>query len=158
MDIDQIIPEQVWHTLEYRLSDRTHRDLRIQTEECVKFLTITSGHKLGAFVPIVREIDEIWHELILQTRFYMDFCASLPGGNYIHHETIPFDEYRNRGELVGKGSRTLIAEEFANWIGYYISGFGPFDEERAAYWSICQYLRDTFGLTLEQINQVGGRQ
>ncbi|QTR04077.1 hypothetical protein J7S33_03550, partial [Saccharothrix algeriensis] len=76
--IEDYIPEAVYETLRKRLPGRSSAELRLQTEECLKFLVIASEAD-PLFIPMTREVDEVWHELILQTHFYAELCARLPG-------------------------------------------------------------------------------
>ncbi|MDQ3787965.1 MAG: hypothetical protein M3422_12050 [Actinomycetota bacterium] len=143
--IEHYIPGPVYATLGHRLPDRDPRDLRVQTEECLKFLTIASeGEPL--FIPMTREVDEVWHELILQTYFYGELCERLPGGRFIHHQSIELAEY-----VAGPANPNLL-DELLFWLPAYVSRFGDFEPERARYWSVVQYLRDVHGVSLDAVN------
>ncbi|QMU78324.1 hypothetical protein GXW83_24060 [Streptacidiphilus sp. PB12-B1b] len=148
--IEDYLQPQVVATLRANLSDRSDDELAVQTEECLKFLLIMSGRSRG-FIPLTSEVDEVWHELILQTMEYAELCDSLPGRKFIHHQSLAFTDYaaeRSEGEIV---------DEFLSWIPAYVSRFGPFTPERAKYWSFCAYLTDSLGLGLQQLNEIGAR-
>lgn len=146
--IEEYVPLVTYQVLQTNLSNRTERALAVQTEECLKFLIIQSNRNCG-FIPVTHSVDEVWHELILQTRFYANLCASLPGGRFLHHESMTAGQY-----VASRGSHVLI-DEFLSWIPQYVTRFGPFTPERATYWSVCNYLINRHSLTLKQINLAG---
>ncbi|MDT0310440.1 hypothetical protein RM780_26340 [Streptomyces sp. DSM 44917] len=128
--------------------ERDEEELRIQMEECLKYLIIMSERD-GGFIPLTDEVDEVWHEMILQTYDYAKLCDSLPGHKFVHHRSMSFNDYQ------GIRSQSEIIDEFLGWIPPYVQKFGPFVPERARYWSICQFLTERLGITLDQINAAG---
>jgi hypothetical protein len=80
--------------------------------ECLKYLYISSVYG-GGFIPVSLEIDEVWHKMILQTRYCAKLCEDLPGRRFIHHETLPFAVYS------GDRDDTDVVEAFARWIPLY---------------------------------------
>ncbi|SES30576.1 hypothetical protein SAMN05216188_13188 [Lentzea xinjiangensis] len=147
-DVEHYVPAAVREVLGQRLPGRSPEDLRTQTEECLKFLIIASGSE-PMFIPLTREVDEVWHELILQTHFYAELCRALPGGAFIHHQTLGIGDYAS-----GATNPDLL-DEYMFWIPAYVSRFGEYTEERARYWSVVQYLRDKHGIPLDAINAAG---
>jgi len=120
-----------------------------QIVEVLKYLTILSEGSSGRFIPLTREADEVWHEMIVQTQLYFDLCASLPGGRYIHHESIGMDGFAER---IG---RREAVEQFVAWVPDYTSRFGPFTEDTASHWAVVQFLREEVGLSLDEVNALG---
>ncbi|WP_049797306.1 hypothetical protein [Kribbella flavida] len=61
-------------------------------KECLRFLVIASeaGQR---FFPLSKAVDEVWHELITETRDYQQLCAELPTGRFLHHAGITLSEY-----------------------------------------------------------------
>ncbi len=58
------------------------------------------------------EIDDAWHEMILFTRFYQDFCGFL-GGGFLHHDPdveTPVEE--SSGEQLYDLTQRWYEEEF----------------------------------------------
>lgn len=53
-------------------------------EETIKFLVLASEVRAPACTPSTR-VDLVWHEFILFTRLYADFCQQ-HFGKFIHHE------------------------------------------------------------------------
>lgn len=80
--------------------------------ECLKFLKLCASTPDTDFVPS-RLVDEGWHEFVLCTREYMEFCQTECGG-YIHHDPTDgpdVDAYeRTRQALLAKDGR--INERF----------------------------------------------
>jgi hypothetical protein len=131
--------------------DRSPADLEVQVEECLKFLYIASMSN-GVFIPLTKEVDEIWHEMILQTKFYQELCTSLPGSRFIHHESIGLTGY---ADIVGSGESV---KKFLEWLPKYAEHFGMFTERTAPYWVIVQFLQRELGMTLQEINEIGHRE
>ncbi|ADB33574.1 hypothetical protein Kfla_4554 [Kribbella flavida DSM 17836] len=140
--------DQALRVVRPRLPDRPDDELTIQVEECLRFLVIASeaGQK---FFPLSKEVDEVWHELITETRDYQELCAALPTGRFLHHSGITLSEY-----AVLHDRRAVVSEMLA-WIPTYVSRFGEFTPNRARHWVICTFLQEELGMTLAEINQLG---
>ncbi|NKY99209.1 hypothetical protein [Nocardiopsis alborubida] len=141
------IPDEYRELVVEHFEDRSREEVQRQIDECLKFLHIVSVNK-GRFIPLTREADEVWHEMIVQTKFYMDLCESLPGKRYIHHQSVGFAEY---GERIGKHK---AVSQFLEWVPDYLETFGEFTPETAKDWAVVQFLQREFNLTLEQINNL----
>ncbi|MET9064014.1 hypothetical protein [Streptosporangium sandarakinum] len=151
IDLKKLITPRMQEIIEEDLPDRSQQDLEIQVEECLKFLYIASMSN-GVFIPLTKEVDEIWHEMILQTKFYQELCASLPGQRFIHHESIGLTGYAG---IVGSGESV---KKFLEWLPKYMEHFGEFNERTAPYWVIVQFLRREIGMSLQEINELGRRE
>ncbi|MBT2504239.1 hypothetical protein [Curtobacterium sp. ISL-83] len=116
--------------------------------ECLKYLAIMSG-TTGRRIVVTPDVDEVWHEFIVQTRAYGALCSDLPGKRFIHHESISPDAYATR---IGD---TEFVDEFLRWVPDYVHSFGPFTEERARHWTVTEFLRSELGMTLADINAAG---
>ncbi len=131
-----------------RIEGRSDQLLELQIRETLRFLSITSLTS-GRRLPITPDVDIVWHELILQTVSYHQLCMSLPGGEFIHHESITPAEYNER---VGDDR---FVEEWVQWIPDYVQNFGPFTRESADCWNVVLFLEQQLGLSLEKINKMG---
>lgn len=131
-----------------RLPDRSDHELTLQVEECMRFLLVASetGQR---FFPLSKAVDEVWHELITETRDYQQLCAQLPRGRFLHHSGITLSEYAARHD------RRSVVKELLEWIPVYVGRFGDFTPERARHWVICTFLQEELDLTLDEINQLG---
>jgi hypothetical protein len=125
-----------------------HDEMTIRIQEFLKFIYIQSMQD-GGFIPVSDEVDQIWHEYILQTREYQALCLDLPGGKFVHHQTITLVEYANHHKRVD------VVKSMLNWIPNYCAYFGEFTEKTAHYWMIVEFLSKELDLTLEQINHIG---
>lgn len=122
-------------------------EFEIRLSECLKFLYLRSLSGRG-FIPLAGDVDAIWHEIILQTREYAAFCQALPGGQFIHHNSISLEDH---AEKVTKEQEVLRLLE---WIPAYVQHFGNFTKETARYWVIVKLLECEFHYTLDDINQL----
>lgn len=53
--------------------------------EYKKFLYLICTNQDKTFVPWTQDLDDLWHEHILDTRKYRDDCARINDGKFIHH-------------------------------------------------------------------------
>lgn len=108
----------------------------IDTEivEVLKFLAVVSCGQ-GRRFPLTPEADSVWHELILQTASYQDLCSCLPGGGFLHHESITPSQYSER-----VGDEQFV-REWVQWVPDYVHNFGPFEEPGASAWNVLTFLR-----------------
>lgn len=131
-----------------KFPERAPEIINRQIDEVVKFLSIISSHQ-GRFIPLTQDADEVWHEMIVQTRHYMEFCNALPGSRYIHHESIGMEEYADK---IGKNA--AIAQ-FLSWVPDYLQTYGPFTSETAEDWAVVQFLVHEMNMELADVNSLG---
>ncbi|GAA3150636.1 hypothetical protein GCM10010466_47220 [Planomonospora alba] len=151
VDLDGFLTPRMRELFAEDFPERSPQELEIQIEECLKFLYIASMSD-GVFIPLTKEVDEIWHEMILQTKFYQQLCSSRSGRRFIHHESIGLNGYAN---IMGKGTSV---KKFLEWLPKYVSHFGEFTERTAPHWVIVQFLMNELGMTLQEINEIGRRE
>jgi len=133
----------------YKVFENINQDeINIRIAEFLKFIYIQSMHDSG-FIPVTDEVDQIWHEYILQTREYQALCMDLPGEKFVHHQTITLADYSKRH------NRVDLIQGMLNWIPDYYTHFGEFTEQSAQYWMIVDFLSKELNLTLPQINNMG---
>lgn len=94
----------------------------IAFEETLKYLWLLKKHTMEfddhrhndhfpteCFMPrSMREVDEMWHEFILFTKDYTDFCMHY-FGEYIHHLPNIFDNIPLPRDVVEKDTEKLLA-------------------------------------------------
>lgn len=148
MLIEKYVTPKMWNCLKERLPEKSEGLLKLQTEEFLKFICIMS-ERGGSFIPLNKELDDIWHEFILQTHSYEKFCQSLPGKRFIHHESMSLQSY---SDIKG---RDVVAEQMLSWIPDYIEHYGPFSDKVADFWTPCIFLKNEFGMNVEEINDMG---
>ncbi len=119
----------------------------LHLNEFLKFMYLRSLYGRG-FIPVVKDVDEIWHLFILQTVEYEKFCFALPGKHFIHHNSIAFADYHEQE------GREAVVRRFLDWIPKYVHHFGDFTEKVANCWLIVNFLRSEMGFSLSQINEL----
>lgn len=115
--------------------------------EFLKFMFLRSKYQKG-FIPLKGEVDDIWHEFILQTREYEKFCQALPSGKFIHHNSVHLDDFAK------DKSRHEVVQDLMNWLPNYYHHFGVFVEDAAQYWLMVDFLQTELKLSLDQINHL----
>lgn len=128
-----------------KLPDVPADEVRRRIEETLKFLNM-AVYCSGA-IPVVRELDDIWHYWILETREYERLCAQLHGRRFIHHASNDFAECR--GEDTGDDDDL---ERDVEALATYVRNYGPFQPDRVRYWRLAAHLVDNCGMTVEHLN------
>ncbi|MCX6126915.1 MAG: hypothetical protein NTV34_19495 [Proteobacteria bacterium] len=116
--------------------------------ELLKFLFLTSKHPelRGSFIPVTKKIDDFWHEVILQTRYYQKLCQNLPSGEFIHHESMHYDSYK------AHKSKDQLIKEILRWITLYVANFGDFRADRVQHWFFVSRVMRVLNLDLHSLN------
>lgn len=106
--------------------------------EVMRYLVLLSTSKEARFVPLTKDADDVWHELILQTQDYHSLCAALPSGKYLHHTSEEYSEYvaQKKG-----GDTTEAKTELLRWFADYVNTFGAPDNVSEKYWTPMMALR-----------------
>jgi len=106
--------------------------------ETIRFLWLCSlGHtSLSRLVSL--EVDETWHEFLIDPTFYTSLCLALPGRTIIQHNTDQPPNEPNNSE---------VALCFAA-LSDYVRLFGSFNETTVVYWPAAAELANLFGLSL----------
>lgn len=120
-------------------------ELMRRVNEFMKFIYIASVADLD-LMTISKELDEIWHAFILQTREYEKLCLSLPGKRFIHHQSGMLSDY------LQSQNRLKVVRKMLEWIPHYYKYFGAFTEETAKYWFVVRFLMSELQLSLAQVN------
>lgn len=131
-----------------KFPDRQREVVDRQIDEVEKFLSLISTRG-GRFIPLTKDADDVWHEMIVQTRLYSAFCQTLPGKRFVNHESVAFEEYADR---IG---RDEAVAQFLSWIPDYVSTYGEFTPETAADWAVVRFLVEDLGLSLHDVNSLG---
>ena len=131
--------------LEKKFASIPSEKFSVMFEEFIKFMFLRSQYGKG-FIPLKGEVDDIWHEFILQTVEYEKFCFALPGKQFIHHNSVHLDDF-SRGQ-----ERKQVVQELLQWLPNYYRHFGVFTEQAAEHWMIVGFLRQELKLSLDEIN------
>lgn len=120
-------------------------DLRARIEETLKFLFIS--HECTGAIPVNREIDDIWHAWILQTREYASLCERLPARGFIHHSSNDYLRYFDPAI----GEQDDLGRE-VKMLALYVANFGPFEASRTQYWLLADHLLARRRWSVEDLN------
>ena len=133
------------HYLQAKLPDVSPEELDARVEETLRFLYLSS--ECAGDIPVTREIDDLWHLLILQTAEYERLCTRLPGGKFIHHCSNQFLAYFGEARRREDSLRNEVRMH-----ALYVQNFGKFESDRVRYWRLAAYLVQEVGWTTEQLN------
>jgi hypothetical protein len=133
------------HYFRKKLLDISEDELLIRIEETLKFLTI--AHFSSSAIPVIREIDDIWHYWILQTQEYEELCRVLPSGKFIHHSSNAYLGFFDPNI----GDRLDLHAD-VKMLAIYVANFGPFAENRAKYWHLPAFLIGKRGWSVHELN------
>jgi hypothetical protein len=128
-----------------KLPDVSQEELLARIEETLRFLILSS--ECAGDIPVTREIDDVWHLLILQTAEYERLCRRLPGGKFIHHCSNKFLAYFGEGRTKEDSLRNEVRMH-----GLYVQNFGKFDRDRVRFWRLAAWLVQEAGWTTEELN------
>jgi hypothetical protein len=133
------------HYLRKKLHHLPPEELTVRVDEALKFLVISPD--CTGPIPVTKEIDEIWHYWILETREYAQLCQAIHRGEFIHHTSNDYLAYGDEGEIPEEdlllGVRMLAA---------YVENFGPFEPGRTQYWLLAAWLCGKHGWSVDQLN------
>jgi hypothetical protein len=96
-----------------------------------------------------KEVDDVWHYWILQTRQYAELCEKLPGKSFRHHSSTVYQETAEHAEKVD------IADAVQRILSFFISyhrNFGPITEDRLACWPTLQQVTQEAKWGLDHLN------
>ena len=124
---------------------QTQEETLRQTEECLRFLSLT--HLAFGNIPVNQKIDDIWHLLILETEAYAALCYALPGKAFIHHTSDDFPSTSKPETAAETAKRQL------EWLVNYIHHFGPLNEEMIQYWPFARTLMAKLKLSIDDFSE-----
>jgi hypothetical protein len=129
-----------------KLPDLLRAELDARIEETLKFLVI-SRYCTGP-IPVTKDIDDVWHYWILETKEYVTLCGALETGEFIHHTSNQYLEYfqdeRQESEDLLLGVRMLAT---------YVENFGSFEQDRTRYWLLADFLCNKRGWSVQDLNE-----
>lgn len=130
---------------ERRLPDVPPAEVGVRIEETLKFLNIAVYCEGG--IPVTKEIDDVWHYWILETREYQALCGLLQGRRFIHHSS---NAYAECGREDSDALRNDLEQDVA-MLADYVLNYGPFEADRVRYWRLAAHLVDG-GMSVEDLN------
>ncbi|HEV8052091.1 MAG TPA: hypothetical protein VGP47_06335 [Parachlamydiaceae bacterium] len=110
-----------------KLSSEKQERVKLKIVEFLKYIVL-SQYTAGP-IPFSKEIDEIWHIWILQTRQYQELMELLPIDKFCHHcSNAYYDEGENEIEVEKEINRKV------SFLMSYVHNFGEFKEETLRFW------------------------
>lgn len=131
---------------EKKLSALSSAEVGVRVEETLKFLNMATYFHCN--IPVSKEIDDIWHYWILETREYEILCSKLQGRRFIHHSSN--DYLACHCDDIQPNSNGL--EQEVAMLATYVLNYGPFEKDRVKYWLFAAHLVDNHGWSVEQVN------
>jgi len=148
--IEKYLSEPLFFYLLEKLDLKDNPTLaKIYIAECLKMLLLIPQSKGNA--PISREVDEVWHLLILETRQYEELCQKLPNKKFIHHDSVTFKKYVDSKATI---DRATDLKNRLSWFASYYVNFGPFTPESISCWPLGLEIMKDKNISLDQLNQL----
>jgi hypothetical protein len=144
---DAFLSPQMKSYFEKRLSSVSHAEVLERIEEALKFLNIAVY--CHGNIPVSKEIDEVWHYWILETKEYRKLCSALHGRKFLHHSSNDYLEYFDK-EIHSRGND--LTGDVAMLCSYVLN-YGPFKSSRVKYWLLAAHLVDKCGWSVRKLNR-----
>lgn len=120
-------------------------EIDVALREFERFATLAL-HSPGVFLPCSPLVDSIWHEAILETRDYKEFCHNIKPGSYLHHSGIELGDYMIGRTCDEQDSQALSV------LTSYVANFGPFSIEAVKYWIVAREIMTQNGWAIDELN------
>jgi hypothetical protein len=143
---DTFLTPQMRYYFETKLAPVPADEVSRRVEETLKFLNMATY--FHGNIPVTKEIDDVWHYWILETREYSRLCSRLQGQEFIHHSS---NVYLNFGDEQDRPTPDPLEEEAAVLCSYVLN-YGRFEKDRVKYWVFADYLVEKCGWTVDQLN------
>jgi hypothetical protein len=144
---DTFVTPQMMRYFLAKMPELGEETLRLRLCELLKYLLLvrfSPGRILFG-----RDIDNLWHYWILQTRQYAQLCEKLPGGSFRHHSSNDYQETADATDTVSVADALQRALSF--FISYY-RNFGPIAEDRLACWPVLAQIAEAAEWDLDALN------
>lgn len=123
--------------------DISEDELKERLSELIKYFVLS--HKTPGDIFFSDEIDHLWHLWILQTAQYMELCAKLPGGQFIHHSSHQYPS--SPPEPISQQ-----IERALSFFASYVGNFGFFTERTIQYWPMALHIQAAYQHSLDAFN------
>jgi hypothetical protein len=123
------------------------RDTKIA--ELLKYLYLASISDDDGPILFSREVDDVWHYWILQTRQYRTLCLALPGRRFLNHSS---DDYPSTGAEFDQIPATALQNRALQYFCNYYATFGGFTETSARAWPSLGIIQSLWGGGISSVN------
>jgi hypothetical protein len=96
-----------------------------------------------------KDVDDIWHYWIMQTRQYAQLCEKLPGETFRHHSSVDYRETEDNAE---SGTVTDAVQRILSFFISYYLNFGPITDDRLECWPTLRRVAQEAGWNLDALN------
>ena len=145
------LPSQMEQYFRMKLPEVREHVLQTRRDETLKFLNIAMY--CDGPIPVIRDIDEIWHLWILETQEYAHLCDLLQGTPFLHHTSnVYLSGVEDSDDFLER--RVEVQVEIP---GTYFLNYGEFSAEAVPSWVFANHLVDDCGWSLDRLNGVVGR-
>ena len=96
-----------------------------------------------------KQVDDVWHYWILQTRQYAELCEKLPGGSFRHHSSTVYEEFAEGEPNVDLDE---AVQRILSFFISYVRNFGPISHDRVECWPTLQQVMQESGWDIDQLN------
>ena len=146
--VPEILSKSLLKKLALRFSSESPSVLAIGIREILRFICMAANADQNFFFPGDQFLDEIWHELIVETKFYRELCEKFRSGSFVDHTAMPLTEYLD-SITADQAKREQLA-----WLILYVDLFGPIDQPAFAILPMARGLANLMGLGLEDLNSL----
>jgi hypothetical protein len=141
------VSPQIMEYFQAKMPDLSPETLVLRVCELIKYLMLVQFSP--GRILFGREIDDVWHYWILQTRQYAQLCEKLPGKFFRHHSSVA---YRETANVVQAADPSEAVQRILSFFISYYRNFGPMTDDRVACWPTIQRVINEAGWDLGGLN------
>jgi hypothetical protein len=141
------VSPQMMSYFQAKMPDMRSETLVLRVCELLKYLIFVQ-YSPGRIL-FGREIDDVWHYWILQTRQYAQLCEKLPGNFFRHHSSVA---YLETARAVQTADPSEAVQRILSFFISYYRNFGPMTDDRVACWPTIQRIMNEAGWDLAGLN------
>lgn len=146
--LNELVGADALHKIEKAFPQTSPESLQILVRETLRFLYIATFSPGNLFFPGNQDMDQVWHELIVDTRGYRLLCNELKAGSFIDHWGVSYDDYSENK------TAEELHEERLSWIASYVHNFGPMEQAAYEITPLAQSLCENLSMSPTELNQL----
>ena len=143
--IKAVLPQDTIEIIRSKFGNWPEDKFILVLSETLKMISICIWTE-RAFLPCNGDVDQMWHELILETRTYRMLCEAIRPGKFLDHTGISFSEYQRL--LSPKEIESIQLSILAS----YFASFGDFTPETLPYWIFAKEISERMEWSIVQFN------
>jgi hypothetical protein len=99
------------------------------------------------FFPYDKTIDDLWHNIICETRTYAMLCKAIAPDCFIHHSGLTYEDFK-KDKSINSLYESLIA-----YVVNYSNHFGAISEQAFRHMLLAQYLTQLLNCNVDGLNK-----